>query len=176
VITAFFYDEKTAQTWIPEQAYKPETWGYLGGTVYAMKGNTRMSFGTTKDILGTDLDPGVSNAAKGIEQFKFDVPDGDYEIILHFAELLSPTKKGDSLAYNLGFGPPPEEFKERGFNIMINGQPFLTDLNNAESLEPLHAVAVKYSISLNNNQGITVDFKALKGETVLNGIQLKKVR
>ena len=25
----FFYDEKTAQTWIPEQAYKPGTWGYI---------------------------------------------------------------------------------------------------------------------------------------------------
>jgi beta-galactosidase len=89
----FFYDEKNAQTWIPEQAYKPGAWGYLGGTVYAMKGNTRMSFGTTKDILGTDLDPVYQTQRKGIEQFKFDVPDGDYEITLHFAELLSPTKK-----------------------------------------------------------------------------------
>ncbi|MBD0294293.1 MAG: beta galactosidase jelly roll domain-containing protein, partial [Flavisolibacter sp.] len=63
----FFYDEKTAQTWIPEQEYKPGTWGYVGGKVYVMKGNTRTSFGSTKDILGTELDPVYQTQRTGID-------------------------------------------------------------------------------------------------------------
>lgn len=171
----FFYDEKTTQTWIPEQEYKPGSWGYIGGKVYVMKGNTRTSFGSTKNILGTDLDPIYQTQRTGIEQFKFDVPEGDYEITLLFAELLSPSK-GNDLAYNLGFGPPPEEFKDRSFNVLINGQEVLAGFNNAENLQPSQAVATKHTISLNNNEGLTVDFKALKGETILNGIQIRKVR
>jgi beta-galactosidase len=172
----FFFDEKTAQTWIPEQEYKQGSWGYIGGKVYAMKGNTRMSFGSTKNIPGTDLDPIYQTLRTGIEQFKFDVPDGEYEITLHFAELLSPAKKGDSLAYNLGFGPPPEPFKDRNFNVSVNGKEVLPGLNNGEYLQPERAVATKHYVTATNNEGITVAFKAIKGETILNAIQLKKIR
>ncbi|MEO7767721.1 MAG: glycoside hydrolase family 2 TIM barrel-domain containing protein, partial [Ferruginibacter sp.] len=171
----FFYDEKTSQTWIPEQEYKPGSWGSVGGKVYAMKGNLRLSYGSSKNILGTDLDPVYQTARIGIEQFKFDVPEGDYEITLHFAELLAPTKEND-LIFNLGFGSPPEEFKERSFNISINGTEVLSGLNNGEYLQPEQAVATKHTISVNNNDGITVDFKAIKGETILNGIQIRKIR
>jgi beta-galactosidase len=170
----FFYDEKTGQTWIPEQEYKQGSWGYTGGQVYTMKGS-RNGYGTTKDILGTDLDPVYQTQRKGIEQFRFDVPDGEYEVTLLFAELLSRTN-GNDLAYNLGFGPPPEEFKERSFDVMINGHELLTGFSNAEYLEPLRAVTIKHTVSLNSNGGITVDFKALKGETILNGIQIRKIR
>jgi beta-galactosidase len=169
-----FYDEKTGQTWIPEQEYKQGSWGYVGGRVYSMKGS-RNGYGTTKDILGTDLDAVFQTQRTGIEQFKFDVPNGEYEVTLLFAEMLSRAN-GNDLAYNLGFGPPPEEFKERSFNVSINGQELLTAFNNAEYLEPLRAVTTKHTISLNNNEGITIDFKVLKGETILNGIQLKKIR
>ena len=171
----FFFDEKNAQTWIPEQEYKPGSWGYIGGKVYAMKGNKRMSFGTTKNIPGTDLDPIYQTQRTGIEQFKFDVPDGEYEISLHFSELLSPASKGDSLAFNLGFGPPPEAFKDRSFDVSINSKEVLSGFNNAEYLLPERAVVTKHSILANNNEGITVAFKPIKGETILNAIQLKKI-
>jgi beta-galactosidase len=171
----FFYDAKAAQTWIPEQEYKQGSWGYIGGNIYSMKGNTRLSYGSTKDILGTDLDPVYQTQRSGIEQFKFDVPDGEYEITLHFAELLSPVK-GNDLAYNLGFGPPPEEFKERSFNVSVNNKEVLSGINNSEYLQPERAVASKFCVSAFNNNGITIDFKALKGETILNGIQVRKIR
>jgi beta-galactosidase len=170
----FFYDETTVQTWIPEQEYKQGSWGYIGGQVYAMKGNRRLSYGSGKNIMGTDLDPIYQTQRVGIEQFKFDVPDGDYEITLHFAELLAPKKEND-LIFNLGFGPPPEDFKERSFNVFINGKEVISGLNNSEYLQPERAVSTKHSIIVNNNSGITIDFKALKGETILNGIQIKRI-
>ena len=170
----FFFDEKNAQTWIPEQPYKTGSWGYVGGQVFIVKGSTRTGYGATKDIIGTDDDPIYQTQRTGIEQFRFDVPNGKYEITLHFAELLSPAKAND-LVYNLGNAAAPEEFKERSFNVLINGQELLTNVSNSGYLEPLHAVSTKHTIILNNNEGITLDFKALKGETILNGIQLRKV-
>ncbi|MEO8855003.1 MAG: malectin domain-containing carbohydrate-binding protein, partial [Ginsengibacter sp.] len=172
----FFFDETAAQTWIPEQEYKTGSWGYIGGNVYAVKGNTRTSFGSTKNILGTDLDPIYQTEREGIEQFRFDVPGGDYEVTLHFAELSSPASQRDSLAYNMGFGPPPEAFKDRIFNVSINDEEVLSGLSNAESLQPEHAVASKFHITVNDDKGITVAFKAIKGQTILNGIQLRKIR
>lgn len=170
----FFFDEKTGQTWIPEQPYKAGSWGYTGGQVFTMRGSTRTGYGTTKDILETDLDPIYQTQRTGIEQFKFDVPNGKYEISFLFAELLSPAR-GNNLAYNLGGAAPPEEFKERSFNVLLNGQTLLTHLSNQEYLEPLHAVSTKHTVILNNNEGITVDFSAVKGEAILNGIQLRRV-
>ncbi len=125
--------------------------------------------------MGTDLDPIYQTQRTGIEQFKLDEPDGVYEITLHFAELLAPATKADSLVYNLGFGPPPEEFVERSFNVSINGKEVLSGLSNSEYLQPQRAVATKHTVIITNNSGITVDFKALKGETILNGIQVKKI-
>lgn len=170
----FFFDEKNAQTWIPEQVYKPGSWGYVGGQVFVVKGSTRTGYGATKDIIGTEADPIYQTQRTGIEQFRFDVPNGKYEITLHFAELLSPAKVND-LVYNLGNAAAPEEFKERSFNVLMNGQELVTNLSNSGYLEPLHALSTKHTVILNNNEGITLDFKALKGETILNGIQLKKI-
>ena len=171
----FFYDEKTAQTWIPEQEYKPGSWGYLGGQVFTMKNSTRVSYGTSKNVIGTDLDPVYQTQRTGIEQFRFDVPDGDYEITLLFAELLAPKKEND-LIFNLGFGGPTDDYKERSFNVSINGQEVLTGFNNAEYLQPERAIATKHAVIINNNGGITIDFKPVKGETILNAIQIKKIR
>jgi beta-galactosidase len=39
----------------------------------------------------------------GIETIKFDVPDGDYEIVLHFAELIIGETNND-LIFNIGWG------------------------------------------------------------------------
>ena len=170
----FFFDEKNGITWIPEQEYTPGSWGYTGGQVFTIKGSTRTGYGTTKDILGTEAEPIYQTQRTGIQQFRFDVPNGKYEIILHFAELTSPAKTND-LVYNLGSASTIEEFKERSFNVLMNGKEILTHLNNSGYLEPLRAVSTKQTVILNNNEGITIDFIAIKGDPILNAIQLKKV-
>jgi len=170
----FFFDEKTGQTWIPEQPYTAGSWGYTGGQVFIIKGSTRTGYGATKDILGTELEPIYQTQRTGIQQFKFDVPNGEYEIIFHFAELLSPSK-GNELVYNLGNTVAAEEFKERAFGVKLNGQEIITNLSTTGYLEPLHAVANKHKIIINNNTGITLDFVPIKGEPILNAIQLKKI-
>jgi beta-galactosidase len=170
----FIFDAITGQTWIPEQEYTPGSWGYTGGQVYTVKGSTRTGYGATKDIIGTELDPVYQTQRTGIQQFKLDLPNGKYDISLLFAELQSKANAND-LVYNLGNGPAPEEFKERSFNVLLNGQEILSHFSNLEYLEPLHAVATKHTIIVNNNEGVTIEFKALKGEAILNGIQVRKI-
>lgn len=169
----FYHNEKTGQTWIPEQEYKIGSWGYVGGEVFLIKGSTRTGYGTTKDILGTDDEPIYQTQRRGIQQFKFDVPSGNYELILHFSELLSPASERN-LAYNLGNSAAAEEYKEREFSVLVNNQEVVSNLSNKEYLKPLHAVATKHSVSVSDGAGIIIDFKAIKGDAILNGIQLKK--
>jgi len=170
----YFFDAVAGQTWIPEQEYQPGSWGYIGGQIFTMKGSTRTGYGTTKHSIGSDLDPIFQTQRTGIQQFKMDLPNGTYDLSLLFAELLSPTKANE-LVYNLGNAAPPEEFKERSFNVLINGQEILSGFGNNNYLEPLHAITTKHRILVSNNEGITIDFKALVGEAVLNGIQVRKV-
>lgn len=170
----FFFDEKTAQVWIPEQEYVPGSWGYIGGKVFSMVNTTRHSYGSEKNILGTDLDPIYATQRTGIQQFKLDVPTGNYEVTLHFAELISPARK-EALAYNLGAETDgTDDFELRVFNVCINGKMALSGFNNTEELQPERAVSSKFNVIINDNEGITIGFNALTGESILNGIQIKK--
>ncbi|OKL41856.1 glycoside hydrolase family 2 TIM barrel-domain containing protein [Pontibacter flavimaris] len=171
-----FYDEAAGQVWLPEQAYQPGSWGYVGGKVYTMENTTRHSYGSDKNILGTALDPVYATQRTGIEQFKLDVPAGDYEVTLHFAELVSGIKK-EELAYNLGDGKQTaEDFEERVFDVSVNKKRMLSGLSNTGYLYPERAVSSKINVSVKHNEGITIGFKPLKGEAILNGIQVRKIR
>lgn len=172
----YFHDTENHQIWIPEQGYQPGTWGYIGGHVFSMENKARHSYGSDKDILGTNADPVYATQRTGIKQFKFDVPEGGYELTLHFAELFSDIKR-EELVYNLnGGGITGDDFQERIFDVNINGNIFLKNLSNKEYLEPEKAVNFRTSITVHDKNGITVEFLPKKGETILNGIQLRKIK
>jgi beta-galactosidase len=103
------------------------------------------------------------------------VPSGDYELILHFAELLSEDKK-EELIYNLSNGKSKDEFLNREFSVSLNGNESFLRLNNQQNLIPERAFSTKLNISLTDEKGISVDFKAFQSLPILNGIQLKKIR
>lgn len=171
-----FFDDKTGQNWLPEQAYQAGSWGYVGGKQFVMANNSRVGFGGSRNILGTELDPIYQTQRTGIEGFRFDVPPGDYELTLHFAELLSKNT-GNDIAFNVGSrGGPRDEFKARSFDVLINGQVVVSGLSNSEALQTDQAVAIKCLVSVAGQDGVQVTFKSRLGEAVLNGIQLRKLR
>ena len=169
-----FSDQPLQQVWLPEQPYHPGSWGYIGGQPFAMKGNRRQSYGSDKNILGTDYDAIYETQRVGIQQFKLDVPDGDYEITLLFAELLSNIKH-ETLVYNLDNSKAKEDTVTRSFDVLINGEPFISHLGNDNYLQPEQAYSTKTRWHVSNGKGITLDFKASKGETILNGVQVRKL-
>jgi beta-galactosidase len=172
--TRFYTDDKLQQVWLPEQAYIPGSWGYIGGHVFSMKGNNLQRFGSNKNILGTDYDPIYATQRVGLTAFKLDVPDGKYQVTLLFAELLSD-KEREASVYNLGGTEQKEQSANRSFDIAINGQKVMESLGDDNYLQPERAYSVKYTITVTGGTGIDVGFSPVKGEAILNGIQVKKI-
>ena len=172
--TRFYSNYKLQQLWLPEQPYSTGSWGYIGGHVFSMKGNNQQKFGTNKNILGTDDDPIYATQRMGLDDFKLDVPDGKYEVNLLFAELLSG-KEREALANDLSNAPQKEEAANRSFDVYINDQKVLDGLGDDNYLEPERAFSVRYTINVVDGKGIDVSFKTIKGESILNGIQVKRV-
>ncbi|WP_316833101.1 glycoside hydrolase family 2 TIM barrel-domain containing protein [Pedobacter aquatilis] len=169
----YYIDEKEQQLWLPDQAYKAGSWGWTGGEPYRGT-NNRILYGSDKNILGTDNDPVYQTQQVGIKQFKFDVPDGVYELTLHFAELVGGDTK-EALAYNLDNNHKKELVEQRVFDVAINGVPFLQKLNLATDFGYTRAVMKKTRLTVLGGKGIAVDFNAIEGKPVLNAIQLRKI-
>ena len=173
--TRNYTDDKLQQVWLPEKPYTPGSWGYIGGRVFSMADNNLQRFGTNKNILGTDYDPIYATQRVGLDSFKFDVPDGEYQITLLFAELLS-NKEQQALAYNLaGTTTKTEVAPLRSFNVVINGREVAEGLGNNNYLVPEQAYSVRYTVTVTDGKGIDVGFKPVTGEGILNGIQVKKI-
>lgn len=168
-----YIDEKLHELWIPSQAYREGSWGYIGGKAYKAS-NNRIPYGSDKDIKGSENDPVYQSQITGIKQFRFDVQDGEYELLLHFAELIGGEQK-EMLAYNLDNSAQQEAKQERVFNVAINGRPFLHNVNIARDFG--HAVAVKKKtrISAQGGRGIVIDFNGITAEPILNAIQIRKI-
>ena len=168
-----YLDDQEHQVWMPDQPYRKGSWGYIGGE--AFKGtNNRISYGSDKNILDTNDDPVYQTQQVGIKEFKFDVPDGEYELTIHFAELLGGATK-EALAYNLDNNHKKEIEEYRTFDVLINGDMFMPHVNLATDYGYATAVKKKTRISVHGNKGITISFNAITGKAVLNAIQLRKI-
>ena len=169
----FYINEKEHTLWMPDQPYRNGSWGWIGGEPY--KGtNNRITYGSDKNILGTDNDPIYQTQQVGIQQFKFDVPNGEYELTMHFAELVGGETK-EALAYNLDNNHKKEVEEKRIFSVAINGSSFMENVNLAADFGYTTAVEKKTRVTVQNGKGITISFTAIEGKPILNAIQLRKV-
>jgi len=174
-----FMDELTHEAWIPEQAYKPGSWGYVGGRVYKENENEER-YGSPRNILGTPYKAIYQTQRVGLSAFNADVPDGVYEITFHFAELLVEEKhqkmlndleKESAIETEKG----NRGIKERSFDVAINGVVSLQSLSSSNYLVPIHAYSSKTTVAVKDGKGISIQFIGHSSEPVLNGIQLRKI-
>ncbi|NOW93428.1 glycoside hydrolase family 2 TIM barrel-domain containing protein [Mucilaginibacter sp. SG564] len=170
----FYVDEAQHQVWMPDQPYRTGNFGYVGGHPFSMPGNGQQSYGTNKNILNTDNDPIYQTQQVGIQQYRFDVPDGEYELVLHFAELTT-NKTKEALAYNLTNNIQKEKAEERVFNVTVNNQSILKNFSPANTYGTLTAGQEKIQMIVTGGKGIMIAFEPLKGEAILNAIQLRKM-
>ena len=166
----YFDDREGGLAWIPEQEYRPGSWGYTGGAPYRRSGNL---LGSTADIYGTDQEPVFQTQRVGIESFRADVPDGEYSVYLYWAELDNDVEHQHSV-YNLGADETGTSGGERVFNVSINGTPVLSRFDIAGENGPATAVIKKFTVNVSNGEGLTVSFGKVKGEPVLNAIRIYK--
>ncbi len=167
-----YYIDSARQLWIPDQPYRSGSWGHVGGKVFKIPGNNRLPYGTDKNIVGTDNDPIYQTQHTGLTQYRFDVPAGQYELTLHFAELLGGTVKG--IPYNLSSEGRKEDEVLRSFDVLANGQVLLNGFDIGRQYGVARAVAKRFTVTVSGQQGLVLDFKPVTGEPVLNAIQLKK--
>lgn len=169
-----FMDDVTHENWVPEQEYTLKSWGYVGGKVYK-EDEKADRYGSSRNILGTPYDAMYETQRVGLTAFKADVPDGVYEITLHFAELLTKEQQ-EKLVYNLDNNAAQKNsFTGRSFDVVINGLTVLENLSNENYLVPIQAYSTKTTVTVKKGKGITIDFKANRGEAILNGLQLRKI-
>ncbi|WP_316838641.1 glycoside hydrolase family 2 TIM barrel-domain containing protein [Pedobacter gandavensis] len=169
----YFMEEANHTLWSPDQPYRKGSWGYIGGTVFKPE-NNRISYGSDKNILGTDLDPIYQSQRLGLSAYKMDVPDGYYELSLYFSELIGGAQK-DALAYNLDNYVAKEIAEQRIFNLNVNGNTFLEDFNIVEEYGYTSAAQKTIRLEVVDGKGITLDFILVKGKPVLNALSLRKL-
>ena len=145
------YLDNTGTLWEADREYQPGGWGYVG------TGETLL-YKTDRNIFDATDDPLYQTYLQGLSKYRFDVPDGEYEIELNFAES-SVFKRN-----------------ERVFNVAANGVNLLEnfDLNAEAGL--LKAIAKNFKIQIKSGKGLSLDFQAVKGETILNGIRLRRLK
>ena len=167
----YFEDRAANVAWIPEQEYKPGSWGFIGGTSYRRKTGFGTMLGSDIDIHGTDMNPIFQTQRVGIKSFKADVPDGEYSVYLHWAELESD-KEREALVYNLGADSEQTFAGNRSFGISMNGTTVLDDFNIARDYGYARAVIKKFVVTVKDGKGLSVDFHKKEGEPILNAIRI----
>ena len=167
----YFEDRAANVAWIPEQEYKPGSWGFIGGTSYRRQTGFGTMLGSDIDIHGTDMNPIFQTQRVGIKSFKADVPNGEYSVYLYWAEL-ELDKEREALVYNLGADSEQTFAGNRSFGISINGTTVSDDFNVARDYGYARAVIKKFVITVKDGKGVSVDFHKKEGEPILNAIRI----
>lgn len=172
----YFLDDLTKEVWLPAKEYTDkDSWGVIGGKPFKMKNTSRQKYGTDQNINQTNNDPIYQTAQVGLEAVKLNVPDGAYELTLHFAELISEQEKEEP-AYNLGSDTEKEALNSnRVFDVLVNGNVVLEKLNLANEYGAEKAVSFKIKQLVSEKEGLSISFRAIKGEPILNALELRKV-
>ncbi|PQJ82710.1 glycoside hydrolase family 2 TIM barrel-domain containing protein [Polaribacter glomeratus] len=173
----YFLDELTKEIWLPSKEYTGEndSWGTIGGAPFQMKNTSRQNYSTDQSIKNTNNDPIYQTQQVGLDAFKLKVPDGFYELTLHFAELISDKEK-EVLAYNLDANSEKEaENSSRIFDVLVNGKVIFENLDLLKEYGSEKAVSFKIKQLVTENNGITISFRSVKGEPILNAVELTKV-
>ncbi|MEJ7777962.1 MAG: glycoside hydrolase family 2 TIM barrel-domain containing protein [Daejeonella sp.] len=140
------YIDAAKNIWIEDRPYTKGSFGYIGGTPSTL--NIKSVKKNTEDL------PLFYSYLEDIKGYKFDVPDGTYQVELCFIEN-DKSAKG-----------------ERIFDVSINGDRVI----NSMELYVEHGVSValrkKYMLTVDKGKGVEIKFDAHKGKAILSGISL----
>lgn len=168
--TAEYTDPITKQVWQADKEYSPGSYGYKGGNI-AMNWK-RM--GTQDYIAGTAHQPLLQTRRDSLAGYQFDVPPGEYEVELHWAET---NPKAKNLIYDLGGAPKSgaDVSAERSFSVWVNQVPMVQELNLLRDYGFNTAVARKTRVVVHDDKGIWVKMEAQKGNTSLSAIRVTRI-
>jgi hypothetical protein len=124
------YVDSARRPWRADKPYSAGSWGYVGDS---------LTWGTSRDITNTTDSPLYQTLryAYGSFGYRFDVPNGTYEVELRFAEI----------------HPPFDEEGQRVFDVQIEGQTVLNNLDVvAEAPGQFRALIRRFTVELADEQ------------------------
>lgn len=150
---------ETGLTWVSDKPYTQGSWGYIGG-----KAET-----TLTQIKGTNDNPLFQSVRTTPQMYRFDVPNGEYEIELLFADIFGT---GASIAHTLGTAIEENQMRNI-FDIIINGTNVDGAINLGDLVGKYYAVRKKYIVKAEKGENITIQFRNVSGTSFINGIKLR---
>jgi beta-galactosidase len=103
--------------------------------------------------------------------YRFDVPDGMYEVELLFADMFRPT---DKPAYQLADGKETIDVQDNVFHIDINGNRVEEAFSPGKDAGYFHAVRKRFVVPA-EGKGIEVRLGKISGKSFLSGIKLRQL-
>lgn len=165
----FFTDDKSNLCWLPDQAYTAGSWGYVGGEIFRRSPGR---IGTTAEVKDTRNVPLLQTKRKDIKVYRFDLPNGEYEVELLFADL---NARSERVTYDLGAAAFSDaDFRGSVFNVSVNDEPWLNHFSPAIEVGGNRCISKKLRVDVTDGN-LTVGFEAVKGMTFLNGIKIFRI-
>jgi len=132
--------------WEAGRAYEPGGWGHVGG--HAVLSHHR--------IYDTSDDPLWQDTLAGASAYRFDVPDGDYELRLGFVEVEHDAPGA------------------RVFDVQVNGRTLVRDLDLAAARGRYAPVEYATRVRASQGSGVVVALPAKIGESTLSTLRLSR--
>jgi beta-galactosidase len=136
--------------WLADRPYAQGGWGFLGSNA-----KPRFTARTDKNVLNTTDDPLYQIMSEGLSGYRFDVPDGQYEVELRFAET--------------EFDKPDQ----RVFDVRIDGRTVLNALDLAKS--PGNSVAMSRRFATVSRGGLLIEFSPRIGNAILSAVRIRRL-
>jgi beta-galactosidase len=140
------YLESSGAVWEAGRDYAPGGWGRVGGKPAL----------THHRIFGTEDDLLFQASVDGIQELRFDVPDGAYAVELRFAETQ---------------GRQPGE---RVFDVAVNGELVSAGLDLAATAGPNAAVTKSARVECRGGAGLRVTFRSVRGEATVSAVKVTR--
>jgi beta-galactosidase len=148
-----FIDE-TGLVWETDRAYEDGSWGYVGPST-ARRPNK--SWVTLPYIRSTPDDPLFQMARDSLKAYRFDVPDGTYEVELGVTE------------YDY------DEPGKRVFSASANGVSIFDGIDLAARRGRYHALIRKAEVRATGGEGLTIRFEVTAGSPTVSTIRVRRL-
>ncbi len=141
------YAEPGGPLWEGDREYTAGGFGYVGGE--------SKIFDKDLAIRASDDTPLYFSYLLGLDSYRMDVPDGQYDVELMFAE--PDAKPGDRI-----------------FGVTINGKQIAESLDLSKEHGIAKAVVIRSSVTATGGTGVDVRLSPIKGKPILNAIYVRK--
>jgi hypothetical protein len=133
--------------WTADRVYEIGALGYEGGATYA----------TTDAIGNTADDPIYQTERNDMQAYRFDVPDGVYQVTLHLAEIYF------------------ELSNKRSMSVIIEGENKLSNLDIFQQAGHDAALVYTYTDILVDDGRLDIEFSASVNKPKISGIEITKM-